>query len=216
MAQATERSLKGMVREKAVIRAAARAIAELGLANVRVTDIAERAGIGVGHVTYYFPSKSALLMQALQWSEDEMHDEIAREIGRIQDPWKRLRRLIELAASSGPGDPGWVLWFEVWAKAGTDHTIARDSEELFTWWRGAFGEVIRYGSERGAFAADDMEEVVLALSALIDGLSIEVTIGAAGMTRRRLMDVCMSAAHRYLDPPRPSRTRGQAGGSGSV
>lgn len=202
MAQVTERRAKGRAREETVLRAAVRAIAELGLANVRVADIAERAGIGSGHVTYYFPSKGALLMRAIRWSEQGLHDRIEDEIHRIADPWKRLQRLFELAASKGQGDPGWVLWFEVWAKAGTDRAIAESSDEFETWWRRALADAIRYGCARGTFATVDVDEVVLGLSALIDGLSIQLTLGAGDVTRRRLLDLCLSASHRYLDEGR--------------
>jgi len=200
VAQATSRRAKGRAREEEVLRAAAQAIAERGLANVRIADIAERAGMGSGHVTYYFPSKSDLLMQALRWSETGLHDKIGREIHGILDPWQRLRRLFELAASQGPGDPGWILWFEVWAKAGTDRVIAEGGGELDAWWRGALADAIRYGCGDGTFVAHDVDEAVLALSALVDGLSTQATLGTGGVTRQRLLDLCMSAAHRYLDP----------------
>lgn len=202
MAQTTARRPKGRAREEAVLEAAARAIAELGLANVRVADIAQRAGIGPGHVTYYFPSKSELLMQAIRWSEEGLHEQIEREVSRISDPFRRMRRLFELAAPAGPGDPGWILWFEVWVKAGTDRALARGTDEFEAWWRAALSDTIRYGCDEGVFTADDVDEVVLSLSALLDGLSVQLTLGAAGITRRRLLDLCMSAAHRYLDPDR--------------
>jgi AcrR family transcriptional regulator len=45
-----QRREKGKSREALVVGAAARAIAELGLENVRLTDVAERAGMTAGHV----------------------------------------------------------------------------------------------------------------------------------------------------------------------
>lgn len=203
MTQATSRRAKGRAREEAVLHAASLAIAELGLANVRVADIAERAGIGPGHVSYYFPSKSELLMRAFRWSEAGLHDRIEEEIDQIPDPWKRLLRLFELAASKGPGDPGWILWFEVWAKAGTDPMVSEGGDQLDARWRGALAGAIRYGCGDGTFVTDDVDEVVLALSAMVDGLSIQTTLASGGVTRQRLLDLCMSAAHRYLDPGPP-------------
>ena len=202
MEQATERRSKGRAREESVLRAAMEAIAELGLANVRMVDVAMRAGIGPGHVTYYFPSKADLLMRAIRWSEEGLRDRIDDEISRIADPWKRLRRLFELAAAQGPGDPAWVLWFEVWAKAGTDQALAEGTDEFETWWRTALSDAIRYGCDRGSFTTENVDEVVLAVSAMIDGLSIQLTLGAPSVTRKRMLDMCVSAAHRYLDPSR--------------
>ena len=199
MTNVATRREKGRAREETVLQAAAQAIAELGLAQVRVADIAERAGIGPGHVSYYFPSKDELLMRAIRWSEQELHEQIAAQIHRIADPWKRLRRLFELAAPQGPGDPGWLLWFAVWAEATTDRDVATGSIDLESWWRTALTDAIRYGFDLGAFATDDVGDVTLVLSALIDGLSIQATLGTGYVTRRRLLDLCDQAAHRYLD-----------------
>jgi len=197
---ASPRRAKGRAREEAVVAAAAQAISELGFANVRVADIAERAGIGPGHVTYYFPSKAELLLRAIRDSESDLHSQIAAQVHRISDPWKRLRRLIDLAISTGAGDPGWVLWFAVWAQAATDNAVARGGAELEGWWREELAEVIRYGYDRGDFSTEDVDGVVLSLSALIDGLSIRLTLGEAGLTRSKLLDLVMASAHLQLDP----------------
>lgn len=200
MSTTTKRRAKGIEREEAVLRAATQAIAELGLANVRVADIAQRAGMGPGHVTYYFPSKSELLMRAIRWSEEGLHAQIGRQVDRIADPWKRLQKLLDLAMAKDLGDPGWVLWLEVWSEAGTDPEVAAGSDEFNAWWKNALGEVIRYGCAVGSFATDEVDEIVVVLSALIDGLSIQLTLGVGELIRRDALAMCMSAAHRYLDP----------------
>ena len=125
----------------------------VGLAHVRVADIAERAGIGPGHVTCYFPSKDDLLMQAIGRSERQFHDTVDKEISRIADLWERLGKPFELAAADGPGDAFLALWFEVWAKAGSDPEVA---EEGANWRRGgrrAFGTSSGTAPTRVPFAS---------------------------------------------------------------
>lgn len=207
MTNVTTRREKGRAREEAVLRAATQAIAELGLAHVRVADIAERAGIGPGHLTYYFPSKDDLLMQAIRWSEQRFHDEVDDEISGIADPWVRLEKLFDLAAADGVGDPFWALWFEVWAKSVTDPAVAEGGRELEAWWRTSLAEVIRYGSDRGTFRADDIDDIVVTLGALVDGLSIQLALGQGDLTKPKLLDLCGVAARLLLDP---ARNRGDA------
>lgn len=79
----TERRAKGKAREELVVGAAAQVIAERGLANVRVSDVAERAGMSPGHVTYYFPSKTVLLMRAIRHSEESFSTFVDDEIRRV-------------------------------------------------------------------------------------------------------------------------------------
>jgi AcrR family transcriptional regulator len=194
----TERRAKGKAREDLVVGAASRAIAELGLANVRVADIAERAGMSPGHVTYYFPSKTDLLIRAIRRSEEALSTVVAEEVRRVRDPWKRLEKLIDLSAPSGPGDQGWVLWFEVWSNAAIDPDIALVHDELDGQWRAILSDAIRYGCERGAFETDDPDEAARLLSALIDGLSIQLTLGSPGLNRTDLLRLCRAAARAHL------------------
>ncbi|WP_109510482.1 TetR/AcrR family transcriptional regulator [Nocardioides speluncae] len=199
-AAVTKRQERGAAREKAIVSAAAELITERGLANIRVTDVAQRAGMSTGHVTYYFRSKTVLLMRAIQQSEDAFIDEVEAKVHKIRDPWKRLTKFIELSASNGTHDPGWVLWFEVWANAALDPEVATLHEELDARSCGILAEVIRYGCERGAFASEDPELTATLLSASIDGLSIQLTLGAANLTGKKVVQLCLETARALLAP----------------
>ena len=196
------RRAKGVAREELLVDAAAQAIAELGLANVRVCDVAERAQMSAGHVTYYFPSKNDLLMLAIRRSEEVLLAEVEVELRELSEPWERLTRLIELSAAQQRGDPGWVLWFEVWSRAALDPALAVVHGELDAQWRAILSEVIRYGGERGAFDVVDPEVTASLLSATIDGLSVQLTVGASDMDWDRLIELCLAAAKAYLGPRR--------------
>lgn len=197
----TKRQAKGEARERLVIGAAAQLIAERGLANVRIVDIAERAAMSTGHVSYYFPSKSELLMRAIRQSEETFTDLLVDQLTTIRDPWARLTRLIELSAATGVADPGWVLWFEVWSNAATDADVARVHDELDRRAKAILLDVIAYGRDQGAFQTDDPERVALVLAALIDGLSIQLTLGSGGLTRKHLLEVTLAAARTQLGGP---------------
>jgi AcrR family transcriptional regulator len=185
-----------------LIAAATEAIADLGLSNVRVADVAARAGVGPGHVTYYFPSKDELLMEAIRQSEEAFHAEIESQLHLIDDPWERLGRLIELAIPDGPLDPGWVIWLDVMAAAATSRTVAEGGAELERWWREELADVVRYGREQGVFEVGNLDEAVMTLSSLIDGLSIRLTLGASGITREMVRECAMACAREWLLVPR--------------
>ena len=207
----TKRQTRGAAREKLVLEAATELIAERGLANIRVTDVAERAKMSPGHVTYYFPSKTELLMRAIRQSEETFTDQLEEEIQGLADPWQRLSRLIELSAAKGPRDPGWVLWFEVWANAALDPEVAKVHEELDTRSRGILTDVIRYGRDQGVFTTDDPETAAALLAAVIDGVSIQLTLGAPHLDRPELLRLCAEAAQAHLGrrpvPPVTARRR---------
>lgn len=199
------RRAKGAEREAAVVEAAAALIAEQGLAELRLVDVAERAGMSVGHLTYYFPSKTELLMRAIALSERQFHEEVIARLDRESGPWQRLGALVELAAAQRPGDPGWVLWFEVWARAAVDPSVARVQRELEGWWRQRLADVVAYGVERGTFRADDQARAVLVLAGLVDGLSVHLTLGSPEVSREQLLDAVMGVAVSLLGRPRRRR-----------
>jgi AcrR family transcriptional regulator len=196
----TTRRTKGRSREEKVLDAAAEAIAALGLAQVRMSDVAERAGMTTGHVTYYFPSKNDLLMRAIRRSEAVLTEQAATELAGIDDPWQRLDRLVQLSAAQGAGDPGWVLWFHVWATAAADPEVARVHDELDGAWRAILVDVIEYGCGRGDFVTDDADAAALQLSAVVDGLSTQLALGSTAVTRARLLQLARHTAELLLAP----------------
>ena len=193
-----KRRTKGAERELSVVTAAAQLIAEQGLAQLRMADVADRAGMSVGHVTYYFPSKTGLLVRAIQQSESQFQTEVREALQQHHDPWERLVALVELAAASGPGDPGWLLWFEVWANAAADPELSEAQRLLDGWWREQMTEVIAHGIERGVFHPADPARVVSIVSALTDGLSVQLALGSEAVSRPELVDIVMGVARDLL------------------
>ena len=181
-----------------MIAAAVELIAEQGLANLRVSDVAERAGMTVGHVTYYFPSKNALLIRAIRHSEMEFHQDVERRLARRADPRSRLRSLIEAACANGPNDPGWVLWFEVWSMAVNDPEVRAVQQELAAWWTNKLAETIKYGVERDVFHPTDEAQAVAVLSALTNGVSVQLSLGDERLTSKRAVQLVMDTAARLL------------------
>ncbi|MEV8372270.1 TetR/AcrR family transcriptional regulator [Kribbella sp. NPDC056861] len=196
----TKRQERGAARERQIVSAAAELIAERGLANIRVTDVAERAGMSVGHVSYYFRSKTMLLMRAIQQSEDAFIDRVEATIHGIKDPWRRLTKYVELSAANGPRDPGWVLWFEVWSNAAVNDEVAGLHEELDARSCRILAGIVRYGCEQGAFSSDDPDRTAALISATIDGLSIQLTLGRPGLTGQGVVQLCLTTARALLSP----------------
>lgn len=192
------RRLKGAERERTVVAAAASLMSEQGLADLRMTDVAERAGMSVGHLTYYFPSKSALLVSAITMSEREFQADVDSALLQQDDPWARFHTLLELAAARGPRDRGWLLWFEVWASAGTDEGVAAAQRELEGWWRQSMRQIVVDGVESGRFTCDDVDGAVAILSALTDGLSVRLTLDGESLTRGQLLEHVTGVAMHLL------------------
>lgn len=186
-------------RRERVLRTTLEVVAERGLLETRMSDIAERAGMSAGHVLYYFGSKNDLLMQALRWSEDDLLRRAADEFARLPAAADRFVRFTELAAPVGPADPGWVLWAEVWSLAPHDPKIARAHAPVDRRYIEAWADVVRYGQDTGEFLEGvDADDFALRFSALMDGLAVKVVAGLPHLSAERLRAICLGVAAEEL------------------
>ena len=190
-------------RHQEILAAAARVITERGLAETRISDIAEEAGVSPGLILYYFESKDRLLAEALTFANDQFYVRTSREVRRLPSAVDQLRRLVELSIPGylpeyAPLDE-WALWIEVWVRALRDAEMAKDREVLDERWRSQIADIVRAGKESGEFTTDTaVDELALRLACLIDGLAIQVVMRDSKVTGERMHRACMEVAAREL------------------
>ncbi|HEX6332536.1 MAG TPA: TetR/AcrR family transcriptional regulator [Actinomycetota bacterium] len=190
-------------RHREILDAAARVITERGLAETRISDIAEQAGVSPGLILYYFDSKDRLLAEALTFANDQFYLRTSRETRRMATARDRLRRLVELSVPGLLPEYGrldeWALWIEVWVRALRDADMAKDREILDERWRAQLADIIRSGVSSGEFSSDtDADELALRIASLIDGLAIQVVLNDSTVTPERMFRTCMEVAAHEL------------------
>jgi AcrR family transcriptional regulator len=190
-------------RHQEILDAAARVITERGLAETRISDIAEQAGVSPGLILYYFDSKDRLLAEALTFANDQFYLRTSREIRRLPSAKDQLRRLIDLSVPGYLQEFGrldeWALWIEVWVRALRDAEMAKDREVLDERWRSQIAEIVRAGRQTGEFTStEDVDELALRLACLIDGLAIQVVMNDSKVTPERMHRACMQVAANEL------------------
>jgi AcrR family transcriptional regulator len=188
-------------RRTQMLEAAMEVIAERGLCDTRIADVADRAGLSPALVVYYFGSKEKLLTEALAYAEDLFYIEAFRELTGIEGASRRLVRLIELACPPvvrREADEYWTLWVELWSRALRNEVAARKREALERRWRNTIAEVVREGQRSGEFGPCDPERFATYLSALMDGLALQVLFGDPAVSGELANEMCLSVASREL------------------
>jgi AcrR family transcriptional regulator len=189
-------------RHQEILDAAARVITERGLAETRISDVADAAGVSPGLILYYFDSKDRLLAEALTFANDDFFVRMSREIRRLPTAKEQLRRVIDLSVPGYlPEDSKldeWALWIEVWVRALRDPQMAKDREILDQRWRQSIADIIRAGQAAGEFPARDADEIALRLGSLIDGLAIQVIMNDSQVSPERMHLACMEVAAREI------------------
>jgi AcrR family transcriptional regulator len=222
-AAATEQAAAPDDRRDQMLRAAIDVIAERGFPETRIADVGKRVGASPALVIYYFGTKDKLLTEALRYSEDLFYAEVERRLETIEGARDKLEALVRMSCAdeSPDGLPGsWILWPDVWAQALRHPDVSRDREELDTRWREKVAQIVRVGVASGEFATDDIDDVVLTLTALLDGLVVQVTLGDPIVSSKRATDLTMRLAARELGfdwEPRPvARSARRSGGAGAA
>ena len=113
-----------------VLQAALDLIIEVGIDQVRLAEIARRAGMSSGQVMYYFTSKEHILLETLAFQEYQ--DTVRRQaaLAKVTGVWNQLERFVELYLPGTLPDPSWILWLEAWARAPHNKQVSRFLEEL--------------------------------------------------------------------------------------
>jgi AcrR family transcriptional regulator len=190
-------------RHQEILDAAARVITDRGLAETRISDIADRCGVSPGLILYYFESKDRLLVEALTYANDKYYLAQARELRRMDSAVEQLRRLIDLSVPGLLPDyerlEEWALWIEIWVRALRDPALAKEREVLDRRWRQSIADIIRHGRITGEFpVGEDADELGMELGALIDGLAIQVLMNDTQVSSERMQDTCRRVASRLI------------------
>ncbi|MFD3683261.1 TetR family transcriptional regulator C-terminal domain-containing protein [Nocardiopsis sp. NPDC058631] len=186
-------------RKLQIVEAAWTLIAERGYHAVRVAQVAQACGTSTATVHYHFPTLNDLLVEALRHSVKQAFDRQVAELHTIGDPYERLLRLIELQL---PGSDRlrleWSIWLQVWTAAALDPGMRGLHADSYRRWHETISRTLREGKESGVFGDVDVEEMTGHLTALIDGMGIQVMTGVPGRSVDHMRDTLRAVVDREV------------------
>jgi len=158
-----------------ILETAWRLIAERGYHRVRIADIAEACGTSTAAIHYHFPTKDDVLNEALRYTVKLAFDRQVAELHTIDDAHQRLLRLIELQLpAEGQLRAEWSVWLQVWNESAVNPAMRSLYWDSYDRWYRTVAMTIRTGQEQHVFRELDAEQVTAQLTAMIDGLGIQV------------------------------------------
>ncbi len=171
-----------------ILQATAACIAEHGIDGATIRLVAKQAGVSVGMVQYYFPTKKELIAAT--------HLSAVQEVRRLADALagsergpQRVEAMFRALLTDQEGSiPPWSFWLWYWAEATIEPDLRIQHEERFRLTREILAESIRLGIEHGEFR-EDLDPLLAADLAfsLLNGLAIEVTIAEHIMPAERAL-----------------------------
>ncbi|MFN3910835.1 TetR family transcriptional regulator [Hyphomonas sp.] len=93
---ARRRTRRGAETRRAVLEGAIRSLHALGYARTSIEAVLEETGLSRGSVLNQFPTRIALMTEAIQTAMQEMVDQTRARGALIEDPVQRVRRMCDL------------------------------------------------------------------------------------------------------------------------
>jgi AcrR family transcriptional regulator len=187
------------LRKPQIVAAAAEVLYERGLFDTRIGDVAQRAGTSSPTILYYFESKDRLLEEAVDRTDQEFYARVVEGQARQSRASDKLVHLIEETSLGPQGITDWTLWMEMWVRARRDDNVRETYFRLDRRQRGLIADIVREGQAAGEFdPAADPDDFAIALSGLMDGLGVQVTLGQPDVTAERMIDRCLALAQSEL------------------
>ena len=167
---------KGQARIEAILEAAAEVLISQGYKKLTLRQIALRAGITVGNLTYYYSSKEALLKDLL----DNILRTYLNEMDRIAEasgdsPKDRFVAIVEYLIEDLHTQRTTKFFPELWALANHDDYAAELMENMYADERQALAELIH--AINPDLDERQVNHLALFVSASIEGMTMFVGAG---------------------------------------
>jgi AcrR family transcriptional regulator len=193
-----------------ILEAAAAVIAERGICDTRIADVAARIGSSPALILYYFPTKDTLLIEALAHRDKEFFDHVAGAAAPGAGAVERLEVFIDACVppseSLDRNDNEWQLWLETWSRSRHDPGLAAERARMDSLFRAALADIARDGITEGSFTQVDADTFALLLSSLIDGLAIQVLLKDPHVSPEVMRTLCRHLAFQQLGIQAPARS----------
>ena len=196
-------------RRRLFAAAALAVISRDGLEGLTMREVAKEAGFTTGALTHYFQSKDEVLIAVSEYGAEvvrpPMEDAASGASAR-----ESLRDLFHtILPTSTAMKAQWRFWLAFWERAAHSPQVQRVMRERYVEYVGRVSAVIKRAQAQGEVdAAVDAERVARELVALVDGLSVQVLIGAGkltGVMQRQYVDDLMDL--RLGPVPEPAKRR---------
>lgn len=189
-----------------ILRSTASVIVNSGLSGCSFGAVSDATGFSVGMIQHYFRTRDKLIEACVEHRMEESEAEwrqIASRDGEA-DAARKLRGLIDYAVM-GEKDftDAWGFWFELYAAARLDPSLAEKVNDRLRYWQRLFTEAIQDALDSGQAVTDrTVEDVVNSVLGLTDGLAFQAINGTFGMTVPRMHAILHSFVESELKLPR--------------
>jgi TetR/AcrR family transcriptional regulator, transcriptional repressor of bet genes len=180
------------VRREALIEATLRCLKKYGHDGVSVRRISAAAGVSIGLINHHFPSKASLVAETYETLALSLQDSIRSQTEH--DAGSARARLSDFfRASFAPEllDPQlFNVWVVFWSMVAHSREIRAVHDRTYGMYRSILEKLLGELVKSGEAPALKLRSAAIALSALLDGLWVELSLSADTFKPREAIAIC--------------------------
>lgn len=204
------------VRREALVEATLRCLKRYGHEGVSVRRISAEAGVSIGLINHHFPSKSGLVALTYQNLALSLQDSITQlATAKTATPRERLSGFFRASFAPEVIDPElFNVWLVFWSMVSHSPEIRAVHDLTYGKYRQILEALIGELADFGVSPPVKKRLAAIALSALLDGLWVEMSMSAATIRPRDAIALCedwvsalCNGAFPHLLSPKSRRTK---------
>ncbi len=177
-----------------MIRATVRSVAKNGLSDTTMATVAREAGLSQGIINLHFQSKERLLVETLRYIADEYNTSWEKALaGAGPSPVERLAALVEVDFKLPVCNRNKLaVWFAFWGESKSRPTYRKLCATRDVQYRKELGVLCQMLIEEGGYQGLDAMVLATGLSAMTEGLWLDLLISPRSITRKQARNICMA------------------------
>ena len=180
------------VRREALVEATLRCLKKHGHAGVSVRRISAAAGVSIGLINHHFPSKTGLIAETYETLALSLQDSLRSQAeNSAATPRARLSNFFRASFAPDLLDPQlFNVWVVFWSMVAHSREIRAVHDRTYGQYRSILETLLRELVKSGASPDLKLRSAAIALSALLDGLWVELSLSCETFKPREAIAIC--------------------------
>ncbi len=180
------------VRREALVDATLKCLKEFGHEGVSVRRISAAAGVSIGLINHHFPSKSGLIAETYETLALSLLDSIRQQAeNKSVSPRERLSNFFRASFTPELLDPQlFNVWLVFWSMVAHSAEIRAVHFSTYGKYRSVLESLLGQLVESGAAPPFKLRLAAIALSALLDGFWVELSLSPTVFKPREAIALC--------------------------
>ena len=180
------------VRREALVEATLSCLKQFGHEGVSVRRISAAAGVSIGLINHHFPSKSGLIAETYETLALSLLDSIRRQAeNETVSPRDRLSNFFRASFAPEILDPQlFNVWLVFWSMVAHSPEIRAVHFSTYGKYRSVLESLLGQLVESGGAPQFKLRPAAIALSALLDGFWVELSLSPTVFKPREAIALC--------------------------